>query len=109
MPTRAGNGIDGLWVAKLVRGPLLTAFQSRLAACNINTNAWPLGLCDTSEPTLRWPITGESQPAVVKYGMCANADDADADEELEEEEEEDGDDRAEVPFGGLRVYVLLEE
>jgi hypothetical protein len=58
---------------------------------------------------LRWPITGESQPAVVKYGMCANADDADADEELEEEEEEDGDDRAEVPFGGLRVYVLLEE
>jgi len=28
---------------------------------------------------------------------------------LEEEEEEDGDDREEVPFGGLRVYVLLKE
>ncbi|KAN0113380.1 hypothetical protein V8E52_007781, partial [Russula decolorans] len=52
---------------------------------------------------LRRSITGESQPAVVKYGMCANADDADADEEFEEEEEEDGDDRADVPFGGLHI------
>jgi hypothetical protein len=58
---------------------------------------------------LRRSITGESQPAVVKYGMCANADDADADEEFEEEEEEDGDDRADVPFGGLHMYVLLED
>jgi hypothetical protein len=34
-----------------------------------------------SEPTLRESTTGESQPAVVKYGMCVNADDADAYEE----------------------------
>jgi len=45
-------------------------------------------------------VTGESQPEVVKYGVCANADDADADEELEEE---DGGDGAEVPFVAKRA------
>jgi hypothetical protein len=34
---------------------------------------------------LRGSTTGESQPAVVKCGVCANADDADDDEKLEEE------------------------
>jgi hypothetical protein len=54
---------------------------------------------------LRGSTTGESQPAVVKYGVRANADDAGADDELEEEEggEEDGDDGAEVPFEAKRA------
>jgi hypothetical protein len=53
---------------------------------------------------LRGSTTGESQPAVVKYGVCANADDADADEELEREEGDgDGDDGAEVPFVAKRA------
>jgi hypothetical protein len=87
-------------VAELVRGPLLTVFQPRHAACKINTSSWPSGLCDPSEPTLRGSTTGKSQLAVVKYGVCANTDDVDAYEELEEEEERDddgdGDDGAEV-------------
>ena len=98
-------------MAELLRPPLLTTFQSRHAACNINTNASPSGLCDPSETTLRGSTTGESQPSDVKYGVRANADaddadaDADADEELEEEEEEeaDGDDEAEVPFVAKRA------
>lgn len=82
---------------------------------------------------LRGSTTGESQPAVVKYGVRANADDADAnklenevvvvvdddddegDEEVEEEvegneedekgeeEEVDGGDGAEVPFMAKRA------
>jgi len=53
---------------------------------------------------VRGSTTGESQPAVVKCGVCANADDADADEELEVEEEvEDGDDEAGVPFVAKRA------
>ncbi|KAI0263685.1 hypothetical protein BGY98DRAFT_1165593 [Russula aff. rugulosa BPL654] len=40
----------------------------------INTNAWLSGL-------LRGSTTGESQPAVVKWGVCMNEDDANADEE----------------------------
>ena len=40
----------------------------------------------------------------MKYGVCANADDADADEELEREEGDgDGDDGAEVPFVAKRA------
>jgi hypothetical protein len=69
---------------------------------------------------LRGSTTGESQSAVVKYGVRTNADDVDADGELEEEEEEvvvvdgdgeeaeeadgDGDgDGAEVPFMAKRA------
>ncbi|KAN0111239.1 hypothetical protein V8E52_008719 [Russula decolorans] len=50
---------------------------------NIILNAWSLRtmIPQISEPTLRESTTGESQPAVVKYGMCVNADDADAYEE----------------------------
>ena len=63
--------------------PFLTAFQSHCAECHTNTNAWPMGLCDPSEPTLRGSTTGEGLPAVVKCGVCANADDVDADEDEE--------------------------
>jgi hypothetical protein len=50
---------------------------------------------------LRGSTTGESQPAVVKYGVHANADDADVDGELEEVEEavvvdEDGEEAEEA-------------
>jgi hypothetical protein len=73
-------------------------------------DTWLSGLCDPSEPTLRGSTTRESQPAVVKCGMCMDEDDADADEKVEEDEEEwgdrDEDGGAEVPFVAKRASAF---
>ncbi len=101
-------------MAELTRGPLLTAFQSRHAACNISTNASLSGLFDPSETTLRGSTTGESQPSDVKCGVYENADDAEEEEDAaaeevveegveDEEEEEVGEDGAELPFVANRA------